>query len=205
MAQGGDRLGAVRSVVHRLRIGRSVVHRLFAGTTATAQAPLRSATGAGHGPCAAPCQASERRSLTAFRGFHGVPWAFGPRLSTPDEAARAQTTRESGVTSGMSQTKANAQMMASTAAKLDEVNDSLQSMLKGLMSELEALQSGWVGHGGKAFWLVKQDWAEKQEKMSHALAETAGKIRTSGTSYDTTDTEASSRMAATNRGIQLPL
>ena len=106
----------------------------------------------------------------------------------------------------MSETKAEAAVMESTAAKFEQVNDSLQSMLKSLMSELEVLQSAWVGRGSASFTQVKQQWAQDQAAMSQALAETATAISTSGASYDSTDNEASSRMAATNRGgIQLPL
>jgi WXG100 family type VII secretion target len=95
--------------------------------------------------------------------------------------------------------------MELTAVKFEEGNDSLQSMLRTLMSRLEGLQSTWVGRGGQSFTEVKQRWAEDQAKMSLALAQTAEAIRTSGASYDATDTEASSRMAAVNPGIQLPL
>ena len=110
------------------------------------------------------------------------------------------------MTSGVSQTKADAVVMESTAAKVEQVNDSLQSMLKGLMGELEVLQSAWVGRGGESFTQVKQQWAQDQAAMQQALAETATAIRSSGANYDTTDSEASSRMAASNRGgISLPL
>jgi WXG100 family type VII secretion target len=95
--------------------------------------------------------------------------------------------------------------MVEAAAKFERVNDSLQSMLKGLMSQLEGMQSAWVGAGGKSFDVVKQQWANDQAAISSALAETAGSIRESGRGYDATDSEASSRMAASNRGLQLPL
>jgi WXG100 family type VII secretion target len=95
--------------------------------------------------------------------------------------------------------------MESTAAKFEQVNDSLQSMLKSLMSELEVLSTAWVGRGGQSFTQVKQQWSADQSAMQTALAETATAIRSSGTSYDATDSDASSRMAASNRGMQLPL
>ena len=105
----------------------------------------------------------------------------------------------------MSQTRAEAPVLETTAAKFEQTNDSLQSMLKGLMSELEALQGAWAGRGSQSFAAVKQQWASDQASMQAALAETATAIRTSGASYDATDSEASSRMAASNRGLQLPL
>jgi WXG100 family type VII secretion target len=113
--------------------------------------------------------------------------------------------RESGVTFGVSQTKAEAAEMESTAAKFEQVNDSLQSMLKSLMSELEVLSTAWVGRGGRSFTQVKQQWAQDQQAIQEALTQTAVAIRSSGASYDATDTDASNRMAASNGGLQLPL
>jgi WXG100 family type VII secretion target len=95
--------------------------------------------------------------------------------------------------------------METTAAKFDEVNQSLQGMLSGLLGELEMLQTAWRGMGGRSFESVKQAWAEDQKVMSRALAETASAIRTSGVRYDASDSEAASRVAATNRSVQLPL
>lgn len=109
------------------------------------------------------------------------------------------------MTSGVSQTQAEATVMEQTAAKFDHVNDSLQAMLKGLMSELEVLQSAWRGQGGRSFEHVKTRWAADQHAMSVALAETAAAIRSSGSGYTASDSDASTRIANTHRGIQLPL
>ena len=105
----------------------------------------------------------------------------------------------------MSQTQAEAAVMQQTAAKFEQVDQSLQSMLSGLMAQLEVLQQAWRGAGGRSFEQVKQQWAQDQTAMSRALAETASAIRTSGQRYDTSDAEAAGRVAATNRGISLPL
>lgn len=109
------------------------------------------------------------------------------------------------MTSGVSQTQAEAAVMQQTAKKFEEVDQSLQSMLSSLMSELESLQQAWRGAGGRSFEQVKQQWAADQAKLGRALRETAGAIRTSGQQYDASDSEAASRVANTNRGIQLPL
>jgi WXG100 family type VII secretion target len=109
------------------------------------------------------------------------------------------------VTSGVSQTQAEAAVMQSTAAKFEQVDQSLQSMLSSLMSELEALQTAWRGAGGRSFEQVKQQWAQDQATMQRALRETASAIRTAGQQYDTTDSDAASKVANTNRGVQLPL
>jgi WXG100 family type VII secretion target len=95
--------------------------------------------------------------------------------------------------------------MVQAAARFDQVNNSLQSVLKTLMSELEDLHTGWSGEGAKAFYGVKDQWASDQRAISNALTETAQSIRDSGRSYDATDSAASSRMAASNHGLQLPL
>ncbi|WP_329106531.1 WXG100 family type VII secretion target [Micromonospora sp. NBC_01699] len=105
----------------------------------------------------------------------------------------------------MSQTQAEAAVMQQTAKKFEEVDQSLQSMLSSLMSELEGLQQTWRGAGGRSFEQVKQQWANDQAKLGRALRETAGAIRTSGQQYDASDSEAASRVANTNRGITLPL
>lgn len=95
--------------------------------------------------------------------------------------------------------------MEQTAARFEQVNQSLQSMLSSLLSELEVLQSAWRGAGGRSFEQVKQAWANDQAAMSRALAETASAIRTSGVTYEASDTDAASRVGATNRSISLPL
>ncbi|MEK8108506.1 WXG100 family type VII secretion target [Micromonospora sp. M12] len=106
----------------------------------------------------------------------------------------------------MSQTKAEAAVMQQTAAKFEQVDQSLQSMLTGLLAELEVLQQAWRGAGGRSFEQVKQQWSQDQAALHRALRETAGAIRTAGRQYDTSDDDVSSRVAATNRGgIQLPL
>jgi WXG100 family type VII secretion target len=109
------------------------------------------------------------------------------------------------VTSGVSQTQADAAVMQQTAARFEQVDQSLQSMLSGLLSELEVLQQAWRGAGGRSFEQVKQQWAQDQAALHRALRETAAAIRTSGQQYDASDAEAASRVAATNRGISLPL
>ena len=109
------------------------------------------------------------------------------------------------MTSGVSETKAQADEMERTAKEFEQVNDSLQTMLNGLMAELEVLQKAWQGHGGRSFEQVKVQWAQDQRAMSAALAETATAIRSSGTSYSATDSDASARIAKTNHGITLPL
>ena len=109
------------------------------------------------------------------------------------------------MTSGVSQTQAQAAVMRQTADKFEQVDQSLQSMLSGMMAELEALQHAWRGAGGRSFEQVKQQWAQDQAAMQRALRETATAIRTAGQQYEVSDGEAASRIATTNRGIQLPL
>jgi WXG100 family type VII secretion target len=109
------------------------------------------------------------------------------------------------VTSGVSQTKAQAAVMAKSAANFEQVNDSLQQMLTNLMNELEVLRQSWQGAGGRSFEQVKAQWARDQKAMSTALSQTATAIRRSGASYESSDSDASQRVAASNRGLTLPL
>ena len=104
-----------------------------------------------------------------------------------------------------SQTQAEAAVMEQTAAKFEQVDQALQSVLTSLMNELAVLQQAWQGAGGRSFEQVKQQWAQDQAAMHRALRETAGAIRTAGRQYDVSDTEAAGRVATTNRGVQLPL
>ncbi|MEU7588753.1 WXG100 family type VII secretion target [Micromonospora sp. NPDC049230] len=106
----------------------------------------------------------------------------------------------------MSQTQAEAAVMQQTAAKFEQVDQSLQSMLTGLLAELQVLQQAWRGAGGRSFEQVKQQWSQDQAALHRALRETAGAIRAAGRQYDVSDDEVASRVAGTNRGgIQLPL
>jgi WXG100 family type VII secretion target len=109
------------------------------------------------------------------------------------------------VTSGVAQTQAEAAVMASTAAKFDEVNNSLQSMLSTLMSELSVLSTSWRGHGATAFEQVKHQYAADLKSLNQALSQTAESIRRSGVHYDATDTDAASRVAKTGGSFNLPL
>ncbi len=109
------------------------------------------------------------------------------------------------MTSGVAQTQAESAVMASTAAKFDQVNESLQSMLSTLMAELSTLGGTWKGLGASAFEQVKSQYARDLEKLNQALGETAESIRQSGAGYVSTDTDAASRVANTGGNFQLPL
>ena len=112
---------------------------------------------------------------------------------------------ESGVNYRVATTEAQAAVMEQVAGKFEATNSSLQSMLNGLMSQLEVMQSKWVGAGGLSFTQVKQQWQEDMQKMNRALSETATAVRTSGQQYTSTDESAQQRVAATNTGVNLPL
>ena len=109
------------------------------------------------------------------------------------------------MTSRVSETQAESAVMATTAAKFDNVNDSLQSMLSTLMSELSVLSTSWKGLGAAAFEQVKTQYEIDLKNLNRALSETSEAIRQSGTSYDTTDTDAASRVSNTGGSFQLPL
>jgi len=106
----------------------------------------------------------------------------------------------------MSTTQAQAAVMAATATKFDQVNQSLQGTLKRLLTELEILRTQWQGAGGASFEQVKLAWAEDQQTLHQALGETATAIRTSGRQYQTSDTAAADRFGGSRRGgLELPL
>jgi WXG100 family type VII secretion target len=110
------------------------------------------------------------------------------------------------VTSGVAQTEAQSQRMAKAATDFDNTNQAIQSMMTKLMGELSELQSSWKGLGAGQFEKVKEQYFADLKALNKALADTAEAIRTSGASYDTTDTDAADAVAKTgNSGYTLPL
>jgi WXG100 family type VII secretion target len=105
----------------------------------------------------------------------------------------------------MAYTQAESAVMTSTAAKFDQVNGALQSMLSTLMSELSVLGGSWKGLGATAFEQVKTQYAADLRSLNNALADTAESIRASGAGYQATDSEAASRVARTGGTFTLPL
>jgi WXG100 family type VII secretion target len=102
-------------------------------------------------------------------------------------------------------TEAEAVVLERTAAKFDQVNRDLEAMLKGLMSQLEALRGAWQGAGGRSFEQVKTQWADDQAAIQRTLAETSAALRAAGRGYTAADDQAAARLATTHRGIELPL
>jgi WXG100 family type VII secretion target len=86
--------------------------------------------------------------------------------------------------------------MQTTSRRFEDVNASLDGMLRRLLSELEGLRSQWTGAGGRSFEQVKQAWVTEQENLHQALAETATAIRTAGQQYAVTDAAAGDRFTA---------
>jgi len=109
------------------------------------------------------------------------------------------------VTSGVSQTQTESAVMASTAAKFETVNSSLTSMLNQLMSQLSTLQGSWKGLAATEFERVKTQYNKDLSDLNRALAETATAIRTSGVSYDASDSAAASRVTKSGGSYNLPL
>jgi WXG100 family type VII secretion target len=101
----------------------------------------------------------------------------------------------------MSTTHAEAAVMAATAARFDQVNHALQDILRRLLHELSVLRDQWQGAGGSSFEQVKLAWADDQQALHRALAETATAIRTSGHRYQISDGQAAGRLGT----LPLPL
>jgi WXG100 family type VII secretion target len=110
------------------------------------------------------------------------------------------------VTSGVAETtQTDAAVMANTAAKFNQVNESLQSMLSTLMNELSVLSSAWQGQGGRAFEQVKERYAQDLKTLNRALSETSESIKQSGSSYHASDDASASRVANSGGDYSLPL
>jgi WXG100 family type VII secretion target len=97
--------------------------------------------------------------------------------------------------------QADLDQMQVTAKKFDDINASLDGMLRSLLSELEGLKSQWTGAGGRSFGQVKQQWAASQQEIHRNLAETADAVRTSGHSYSATDTDVAGRMGPIGNNV----
>jgi WXG100 family type VII secretion target len=96
--------------------------------------------------------------------------------------------------------------MARVSANFDQVNADLTDTLNKLMGKLAKLQTAWVGGGGRAFESVKNQYEQDLKQLNKALADTAEAIRTSGVSYDSTDSSAASLITKSGGGgINLPL
>ena len=96
----------------------------------------------------------------------------------------------------MAVSQTSTELMETTARKFEDVNASLDGMLRRLLTELEGLRTQWTGAGGSSFTSVKQAWAAEQQKLHRALAETATAVRTAGRQYASTDTAAAGRFTA---------
>ena len=109
------------------------------------------------------------------------------------------------MTSGVAQTQAETAVMQSTAAKFETVNQDLTSMLNNLMSDLSMLSSAWKGLAAGEFEKVKTQYAKDLADLNRALGETSEAVRTSGISYDASDSAAASRVTKSGGGYTLPL
>jgi WXG100 family type VII secretion target len=94
--------------------------------------------------------------------------------------------------------------MAATASKFEQVDGALGKMLKDLMGELDLLRSKWSGAGGRSFDAVRIAWANDQDKLHKALAQTATAIRTAGKDYTASDESSASRFKS-GPNVALPL
>ena len=106
----------------------------------------------------------------------------------------------------MAVSQADLDRMQVTAKRFDDINTSLEGMLRSLLSELEGLGSQWTGAGGRSFGQVKQQWEASQRQIHRNLAETADAVRTAGHSYAATDTDVAGRMGPIGNNVNpLPI
>jgi WXG100 family type VII secretion target len=141
----------------------------------------------------APQGSTERDSLTTSVDTFADPVLGGP------------TQKRKRGDAGVSQTQAESAVMASTAGKFESVNGSLTSMLNNLMSELSMLSGAWKGMAAGEFERVKAQYAKDLADLNRALLETSEAIRSSGVSYDASDSAAASRVSKSGGSYTLPL
>jgi WXG100 family type VII secretion target len=110
------------------------------------------------------------------------------------------------VTSGVTQTQASSTEMARVSGNFETVSAELTETLSKLIGQLSHLQTAWVGSGGRAFEDVKTRYEADLKKLNQALLQTAEAIKTSGASYESTDTTSASAITkAGGSGLNLPL
>jgi WXG100 family type VII secretion target len=106
----------------------------------------------------------------------------------------------------MTETRAEAAALATTATRFDDVNAALRDRLRRLMTELDTLHTQWQGAGGRSFAQVQAAWARDQEQLHNALGDTAAALRGAASGYDATDIAASARFRPqAGSPISLPL
>src|SRR4051812_23278677 len=105
----------------------------------------------------------------------------------------------------MAHTQTQSAVMVSTAAKFDEINNSLTAMLNKLMFDLSALHGSWKGLAATEFERVKTQYAEDLSDLNRALSETATAIRSSSAGYDASDDRAAERVTSSGGSSILPL
>jgi uncharacterized protein YukE len=96
--------------------------------------------------------------------------------------------------------------MARGLGEFEQVNAELTRDAHQAHGQLSDLQTAWVGSGGRAFESVKDAVRAGPQAAQQGAAETAEAIKTSGVSYDSTDTSAASLITKSGGGgLNLPL
>jgi WXG100 family type VII secretion target len=86
--------------------------------------------------------------------------------------------------------------MVNAALRCEEAADRLRALLDEVRERARAV---WRGGGGTAFEEVHRAWADDQESLVGALAETGTLLRATAARYAATDERAAWRIAAAAR------
>lgn len=80
--------------------------------------------------------------------------------------------------------------MATTAARVDDVNAEVQARLARLQSSVEAVQASWRGQAAGSFQALMARWNSDARILSQALGEIAAQLRAAGRGYAAQDDAA---------------
>lgn len=89
-------------------------------------------------------------------------------------------------------TNASTEQMQVFSTQVADAAGRLDAMLKGLVNQLEPLQTGWVGMGGTSFNQTLEVVQVETTKMNSALNKLAADVGTAGVKYTGADDEQKS-------------
>lgn len=91
------------------------------------------------------------------------------------------------------------EQMQTSAAHVDEVNQSVQGQLSALSNQLAPLAGAWQGQASTAFHMLMERWNTDARNLNEALRSIGEQIRGSGATYaqaDATENQTFSQISS---------
>lgn len=84
--------------------------------------------------------------------------------------------------------------MRSTAGRVDDVNNAIQSQLSSLRGEIAGVGSHWKGSASVTFQQLMQRWDADAKKLSDALQSISEQISASGRTYQAQEEDSAQKV-----------